>query len=57
MGLTLSRRHAAMEIFGSYMSDKHTIGGEAVLINLAVLAIVAMTLRRHSQIRTLQIRY
>lgn len=31
-----------MEIFGSYMSDKHTLGGEAVLINLAVLAIVSL---------------
>ena len=42
MGLTLSRRHAAMEIFGSYMSDKHTLGGEAVLINLAVLALLSL---------------
>lgn len=42
MGFTLSRRHAAMEIFGSYMSDKHTLGGEAVLINLAVLALLSL---------------
>ena len=28
---TLSLGIAAMEIFGSYMSDKHTLGGEAVL--------------------------
>ena len=31
-----------MEIFGSYMSDKHTLGGEAVLINLAVLALLSL---------------
>lgn len=31
-----------MEIFGSYMSDKHTLGGEAVLINLAVLVLLSL---------------
>lgn len=31
-----------MEIFGSYMSDKHTLGGETVRINLAMLAIVSL---------------
>lgn len=31
-----------MEIFGSYMSDKHTLGGEAVLINLALLALLRL---------------
>ena len=31
-----------MEIFGRYMSDKHTLGGEAVRINLAVLALLSL---------------